>query len=110
MDDAVETFLMNLMQGGHIGCFAPVTWLSRKQITVIRPLIYMPEREVRNAVTRSGLPIVESGCPVNGKTVREDTKLFLERLEQEYPGIRQRILGAMIRGDIDGWGRGKIGR
>ena len=110
MDDAVETFLMNLMQGGHIGCFAPVTWLSRKQITVIRPLIYIPEREVRNAVTRSGLPIVESGCPVNGKTVREDTKLFLERLEQEYPGIRQRILGAMIRGDIDGWGRGNIGR
>ena len=110
MDDAVETFMMNLIQGGHIGCFSPVTWLSRKRITVIRPLIYMPEREVRNAVVRSGLPVVESACPVNGKTVREDTKIFIEHLEEEYPGVKQRLFGAMIRGDVDGWGRGRTGR
>jgi len=110
MDDAVETFIMNLFQGGHIGCFAPVTWLSRKEITVIRPLVYTPEREVRNAVIRAGLPIVESCCPVNGKTNREDTKQFILSLEEANPGLRDRIFGAMIRGDIDGWGRGKVGR
>ena len=36
-DDAVETFLMNLFYGGSVGCFSPKTWLSRKEITVIRP-------------------------------------------------------------------------
>ncbi len=46
-DDVVETFMLNLFHEGRIGCFQPVTYLSRADITLIRPLVYMPEKDVR---------------------------------------------------------------
>ena len=103
-DDAVETLMMNLFREGRIGCFRPVTWLSRKDVTVIRPLILMPEQDVANAARRSGLPIVKSKCPVDGATARTQMKQFLQQLEKgEHPALRQLIFGALRKSGIDGW-------
>ena len=102
-DDAVETFLMNLFNEGRIGCFAPVSYLSRKDLTMIRPLIFATEREVRNAVNRAGLPVVKSKCPVDGCTERQWTKEFLYDMEKTHPGITKRIFGAIRRGHVSGW-------
>lgn len=102
-DDAVETFLMNLFNEGRVGCFSPVTYLSRKDITMIRPLIFAPEREIRNAVNRAGLPVVKSKCPVDGCTERQWTKEFLSQMEKTHPGITKRIYGAIRRGHVSGW-------
>ncbi len=104
-DDAVETFIMNLFNEGRVGCFSPVTYLSRKDITVIRPLIYAPENEIRKTVKRVQLPIVESKCPANHATSRQKTKDFLYNLEKENKGVKNRIFGAMIRGNVSGWGK-----
>ena len=60
LDDAAETFMMNLLIESRIGCFAPVTYLSRRDITMIRPLIYVRETAVEQAVERLNLPIIES--------------------------------------------------
>ena len=102
-DDAVETFLMNLFNEGRIGCFSPVSYLSRKDLTMIRPLIFATEREVRNAVNRAGLPVVKSKCPVDGCTERQWTKEFLYNMEKSHPGITKRIFGAIRRGHVSGW-------
>ena len=102
-DDAVETFLMNLFNEGRIGCFSPVSYLSRKDLTMIRPLIFATEREVRNAVNRAGLPVVKSKCPVDGCTERQWTKEFLYDMEKTHPGITKRIFGAIRRGHVSGW-------
>ena len=102
-DDAVETFLMNLFHEGRIGCFSPVTYLSRKDLTMIRPLVFAPEREIRNAVNRAGLPVVKSACPVDGCTARQSAKDHLNDLEKLSPGITKRIFGAIRRGKISGW-------
>lgn len=103
-DDAVETFIMNLFHEGRVGCFQPVTYLSRKDITLIRPLIFAPEKDVSSAVRRNGLPVVKSKCPVDGATAREDTKKWLDSMEKNgYPGLTKRIFGAMQRGHISGW-------
>lgn len=69
-DDAVETFVMNLFNEGRIGCFSPVTYMSRKDLHVIRPLIYARERDVLHAVRTNDLPVVKSVCPVDEKTNR----------------------------------------
>lgn len=103
-DDAVETFLMNLFQQGRIGCFSPVSYLSRKQLTMIRPLVFAPEKEIASAVKRCGLPVVKSQCPADGETQRQKTKEFLRQFEKESPGITYRLFGAMRRAGIDGWG------
>lgn len=102
-DDAVETFLLNLFYEGRIGCFSPVTYLSRKNITMIRPLIYAPESEIRRAVRRCELPVVKSTCPADGGTKREEMKNFVRSLEKEHKNLSKLIFGAMIRGHISGW-------
>ena len=103
MDDAAETFMMNLLNGGNIGCFSPVTYLSRKDITVIRPMIFARESDVVRAVRRENLPVVKSICPVDGVTERQDVKELLNSLENKYGDVRSKILGAMQRGGIDGY-------
>ena len=104
-NDAVETFVMNLFNEGRLGCFSPVTYLSRKDLTMIRPLIYAPEREIRAAVRRTGLPVVKNPCPVDGATQRQWMKEYLAGLEREHHGIKKRLFGAMVRGNVSGWGK-----
>lgn len=103
LDDAAETFMMNLLIESRIGCFAPVTYLSRRDITMIRPLIYVREAAVEQAVERLNLPVIESKCPANEKTKREDAKILLQRLSDEYGDVPERIIGAMQRAGIDRW-------
>ena len=102
-DDVVETFMLNLFHEGRIGCFQPVTYLSRADITLIRPLVYMPEKDVRYFANRENLPVVKSPCPADGHTEREETKKLLDTLERQHKGLRHRIFGAICRGEIDGF-------
>ena len=103
LDDAAETFMMNLLLESRVGCFAPVTYLSRKDITMIRPLIYVREREATAACERLCLPVVESQCPANEQTKREDVKILLQKLSEQFGDVPERIVGAMQRGNIDRW-------
>ena len=110
LDDAIETFYMNLWKEGRIGCFRPVTYLSRKDITIIRPLILATESDVRRAVARCGLPVVKSRCPVDGHTTRESTKEFVEDMSRKDKAFRQKTLTALQDSGIDGWGPVHTGR
>ncbi len=102
-DDAVETFMLNLFYEGRIGCFQPVTYLSRVGLRVIRPLLYAPEKEVAAFAKEAALPVVPSACPANENTQRESMKQLLASLERENRGLRYRIFGAIQRGEIDGF-------
>lgn len=102
-DDAVETFMMNLLQGGTISCFSPVTYLSNKDIHMIRPMITIFENEIDNACKRNNLPVTKSNCPVDKTTVREETKNLIKKLEQDYPQIKTKIIHAMKKDNISNW-------
>jgi len=102
-DDVVETFMLNLFYEGRLGCFQPVTYLSRKDLTMIRPMIYMPEKDIRYFANRADLPVIKSPCPADGNTERESMKQLLHTLERENKGLRYRIFGALQRGNIDGF-------
>ena len=102
-DDAVETMVMSLFLEGRISCFQPVTYLDRTKVTQIRPMLYVREREVRGAVRRLGLPVVENPCPANGSTRREEMKALLRQLEDRYPNLRKKIFGAIQRYPLYGW-------
>ncbi len=106
MDDAAETFMMNLLNGGHIGCFSPKTYLSRKDLTMIRPMIFARESEPARVAAKLELPVVKSRCPADGVTERQAVKELLTSFEKQYGDIRGKIIGAMQRGEIDGWGTG----
>lgn len=102
-DDAVETFMLNLFYEGRIGCFSPVTYLSNTELYLIRPMLYVPEKQIRYFASRASLPVVASQCPANGNTERENMKQLLHALEREHKGIKHRIFGAMERGEVDGF-------
>ena len=105
-DDAIETFLMNLYREGRIGCFQPVTYLSRSDVTQIRPLLYVKEQQVRRAAARLALPIVQNPCPANGETRRQEVKELIESLSSRYPDLKSKLFGAMQRYPLYGWGVG----
>ena len=102
-DDAVETFMLNLFFEGRIGCFSPVSYLSRTDLRLIRPMIYMPEKDVRYFASHAELPVVKSTCPADGNTERAEMQKLLSGLERTYPGLRYRIFGAIQRGEVDGF-------
>jgi len=103
LDDTVETFMLNLIYEGRIGTFSPVTYLDRTDLTLIRPLIYAPEKEVRNFANKSNLPVIISPCPVDKKTKREDVKQLLADLSKKYKNIKYNIFGAIRLKEIDGY-------
>ena len=102
-DDAIETLLMNLLFEGRIGCFQPVTYLSRSDVTQIRPLLYVKEQQVRNVAAKLDLPIVHNPCPANGETRRQEVKELIESLSERYPDLKQKLFGAMQRYPLYGW-------
>ena len=104
MDDAAETFIMNLFGNGRAECFSPVSYLSRKDLYMIRPMVFAYETDITRVANKENVPIVKSECPADEKTNREDTKMLLAELEKKYPALRQKIIGGMQRGDISGWG------
>lgn len=102
-DDAVETFMMNLFNEGRIGCFSPVTYLDRSDITLLRPLVYAPEKDIKYFINHSNLPVLKSPCPADKASDRENIKNLLTKLDKENKGIKHRIFGAMQRAGIDGY-------
>ncbi len=104
-NDVVETFLMNLFSEGRIGCFSPVTYLSRKDIYMIRPLIYAPENEISAAVERLSLPVVKSRCSADGNTLRQTVKERLAKEEKTNAGVTEKVFGALVRSGLDGWAK-----
>lgn len=104
MNDAVETLFLNLFHEGRLDSFRPKTYLSRKDITMIRPMIFCEERDIASMVTRLSLPVVKSRCPKDGHSERQNIKNFIAGKEEEYPGFLNRTFYAMQRGDVSGLG------
>ena len=102
-DDAVETLLMNLLFEGRIGCFQPVTYLDRTDITQIRPLLYCQEPDIRRMASKLALPVVKNTCPMDGHSRRQEVKELLAELEQRYPDLKKKLFGAVQRYPLYGW-------
>ncbi len=102
-DDIVETFFMSLFYEGHIHCFSPVSFLDRKQIYSIRPLMYVPEPEIKGFIQKSGISIVKNPCIADGNTKRQETKQLLQSLSKDYKNLQEKVFGAIQRSDIKGW-------
>ena len=102
-DDAVETFFMNLLFEGRIGCFQPVTDLDRTGIIQIRPMLYIHEKTIDHFATSQKLPILENRCPVDKTTKRTEIKDLIFELSARYPDLKERIFGAMQRLPLPEW-------
>ena len=102
-DDVLETFFLNLLYGGALNTFAPSSYMDRSKITLIRPLIYAPEKYIRSFVKRNNIEVMPKVCPIDGVSKREDMKKLIFDLQEDIPNIRANLYGAIKRSTIKGW-------
>lgn len=95
-EDVIETLLLSLLYEARINTFSPVTYLDRKDITVIRPLIYAPEIEIIRATKRLDLPVLKNPCPADGQTKRHEMKELMNYIVTLVPNAREQILSALL--------------
>lgn len=94
-DDCLETFFMSLLYEGRLRTFKPVMYLNKKDITLIRPFVYLSENEIKAAAKRHALPLVKNPCPVSGITKRQEIKELLEHICASNPDVRNIMLTAL---------------
>jgi tRNA 2-thiocytidine biosynthesis protein TtcA len=94
-EDCLESFLLSLLFEGRLRTFAPVTHLSRQGITLIRPFIYVPEKDVKGAIMKHRVPVISNPCPVNGSTKRQEIKKLLAAICASSPDAREKMLTAI---------------
>ena len=94
-EDVLETFLLSLFYEARLNTFAPITYLGRTGVTVIRPLVFYPEKDAINAARRLELPVIPANCPVAGSTKREDMKNLLQDFRRIVPDVETRLMKAI---------------
>ncbi|MCI9486300.1 MAG: tRNA 2-thiocytidine(32) synthetase TtcA [Lachnospiraceae bacterium] len=102
-DDIVETMLMSLIFEGRFHSFSPYTYLDRMDLTVIRPLLYVPEADLLGFKNQYHLPVCKNPCPADGQTKREYAKNLVRQLNHENPGAKERMFTAILNGGFSGW-------
>ncbi len=100
-DDMIETLLLNAFFIGKLGSMAPKLKADDGKNTIIRPLIYVLESEIREYTKIKGFPVVCCQCPLMcGETVHGDYKRrrikgLIKQLEAEIPDIRNSLLASL---------------
>ncbi len=94
-DDVAETMLLSLLYEGRFSCFAPTAYMDKSKVTLIRPMIYLQEYDIKSTVERLCLPIVHNPCPKNHFSQREYAKNLIKHICMDIPFAKERILGAI---------------
>ena len=102
-DDFLATFLLSLLYEGRLYTFSPKTTYEDRRISVIRPLLYLSEGQIRSYIQGHGIPVVKNSCPEDGKTKRAEMTELLASLQKQYPELRDRLLHAIETSDIPDW-------
>lgn len=97
-DDVIETAMLSLFYEGRFYCFEPCTYLSRSDITVIRPFSLVEEKELKRYVSAADIPVVKNPCPMDTTSERAHMKEILKNIPVSYDMLKTNIFGAVKRG------------
>jgi len=102
-DDVLETFMLNILYTGNISTFSPVSYMDRSGITLIRPLIYTPEKEIKRFIKKNNINVMQKCCPLDGHSKREDMKKLIQSIQLNIPRVKENLFGGITRSSIKGW-------
>ncbi len=95
-DDIVETLFLNLFFGGKLKAMPPKLLSEDGRHVVIRPLAYVPEREIERYARARQFPIIPCRlCGSQENLQRVTVKKMLADWEREYPGRTETIFSAL---------------
>ncbi len=91
LDDNAETILMNLFHKGEFAANLPKIKMLQYGITIIRPLIYIPEKKIQSFAKKYGFTQILCRCPIGQKSIRKKVKNYISDIEYEFPNVRKNI-------------------
>lgn len=94
-DDYIETYLMSYFYEGRLHQMSPKTYLTRMEIGVIRPMIYVEEKDVKRF--SRDFPILKNPCPADGNTKRQYIKDLITSIRSDIPEVKRNMKAALIR-------------
>lgn len=97
-DDVINTMMLSLIYEGRFYSFAPVTELDRSGLTLIRPLIYINEADIKGYCNKNNIPVLKNPCPVDGETKRQYVKNLVAQINRDNPGVKDRMFTAILNG------------
>jgi tRNA 2-thiocytidine biosynthesis protein TtcA len=97
LDDFIETLLLNQFFVGSLKAMAPSMLADNGETTVIRPLVYVEEKEIIPFSRENGFPVVCCCCPVCGTAdmQRKKMKQLLTELQKSIPHVKRSLLRAL---------------
>lgn len=108
-EDVIETFFMSLLYEGRINTFAPITYMTRRDVSVIRPLIFLPEKYALSLARQREFPVLPPHCDIAGHTKREEAKQLLEHLCTLVPDFEEKFMHALSTTETYGlWDRMRL--
>lgn len=108
-DDAIETLMLAISYEGRINCFSPKSFMDKDNVTLIRPMVYIEESDIKRTAKKYNMPIIENPCPVDKKTKREDIKNLIVELNHRIPGFKKNLFGALTHSEqLFIWDKEKI--
>lgn len=93
-DDSVQTLLMNLLHKGEFAANHPKIEMVDYGVTIIRPLIFVPEEDIRTFAQQQGFMRITCQCPVGQTSLRKKTVDLIKLLEESYPNARENLARA----------------
>jgi tRNA 2-thiocytidine biosynthesis protein TtcA len=97
LDDLAESLLMSLFYGGKLNTMKAHYTIDAGDLRVIRPLVYVRERQLATFAKAQNLPVVADSCPAcfRKPTKREHIKQLLAQQEHDSPTLFKNLLTAM---------------
>jgi len=95
-DDNIETLLMNLLHKAEFAGNLPKVPMHDFGVTIIRPLIFASEEEIKEFAKMYNFARISCQCPVGQISNRKKVKDLISQIEETFPNIRANLAQASL--------------
>lgn len=95
-EDSIQTLLLNLLHKAEFAANLPKVPMVDYGVTIIRPLLFIPENSIREFAGNHGFARILCQCPVGQNSMRKKTELLLREIEEVFPNARENLAQASI--------------
>ena len=93
-DDMIETFMLSLSHENRLNAMQPKSYMSKTNVTVIRPLIFLWENQIKEYT--KDFKILKNSCPIDRKTERKNMKETIKKINKIFPDFNKKLFEAII--------------
>lgn len=96
-DDSIETLLLNLLHKAEFAANLPKVPMYDYGITIVRPLIFISEQDIKAFAKLHGFARITCQCPVGAQSMRKKVKDLLVSIEEFFPNTRENLSQASLQ-------------